>query len=65
MTAEEPNVAPTGRYSVTQTCQVLDISRSTLSRHTEAGRIKFSIRKCNGRKFYMGKHILTYWRAQI
>ncbi len=64
MTAEEPKVAPTGRYSVLKTCQALEIDRSTLWRHTKLGNIRYSISKINGRKFYKGIHILAFWKAQ-
>lgn len=64
VTAIEPKVSDTGRYSVTQTCAVLGIHRSTLSRYTEFGLIRCGFRRGNMRKFYKGSEILRFWRAQ-
>lgn len=63
MTPTEPQCAPTGRYSIAETCALLGISRSTLFRLTKAQAIKFRLRKCNSRKFYLGSDILQCWRA--
>ncbi len=65
MIATEPQVAPSGRYSATETYKVLGVSRDTLRRHSRQGKIKFGIRKINNKKFYKGIDILAYWRAQI
>jgi predicted site-specific integrase-resolvase len=44
MTAEEPRVSREGRYSVTQTCLALGISRNTLRKYTDEGYIKCGYR---------------------
>lgn len=64
ITATIPEVAESGRYSVSQTAEALEISRKTLWAHTGAGLIKHGTRKSNGRKFYLGSEILKYWKAQ-
>ena len=63
MTPTEPTCSPTGRYTTNETCAILDISRATLWRLTKAQSIKFGVRKCNGRKFFIGSDIIRLWRA--
>ncbi|WP_159522957.1 helix-turn-helix domain-containing protein [Sunxiuqinia indica] len=65
ITPLEPEVAETGRYSVTETCKILGIHRKTLQRHTDEMAIKCGIRRSNGRKFYKGDEIKRYWKAQL
>lgn len=60
----EPDVTPTGRYSVTQTSNILGIHRNTLRNYTNLGVIKCGFRRETFRKFYEGKEILRFWRAQ-
>lgn len=61
----EPKVAPTGRYSIKETCQVLGICRNTLLYYTNAGMIKCGFRRHTRRKFYTGVEILKFWRATM
>ena len=66
MTAEEPKVALTGRYSINETSELLGICRDTLYKYThETCEIKCGYRKRGGRlvKYYLGSEILLYWRA--
>lgn len=63
MTAEKPHVNIEGRYSVKETCQMLEISRSTLRNHEQAGLIRRGFRKMTGRPFYAGREIIRYWSA--
>ncbi len=65
MIATEPQVAPSGRYSITEAARALGISRDTLRRHTIAQKIKCGVRKANNKKFYKGIDILAYWKAQF
>lgn len=65
ITAIEPKVAPTGRYTVKQTCEHLGIHRNTLRRYTEEGHIKCSFRREAARKIYLGKEILRFWNSQL
>jgi predicted site-specific integrase-resolvase len=65
MTTELPNVHPTSRYSVTETCQILGIHRNTLRRYTAEGRIKMGVRKATIRKFYLGSEIMKFWQLQL
>ena len=46
MTAIEPQVSDTGRYSIKETCEHLKINRGTLSAHTKAGYIRCGFRQC-------------------
>ena len=45
ITPEEPRVAATGRYNITETCRALGICRNTLRRYTEEGKIKCGFRR--------------------
>ena len=54
ITSEEPTVSSTGRYTVTQTCEILGIHRNTLREYTSSGRIKCGFRRESARKFYEG-----------
>ena len=65
MVAEQPNVRPNARYSVTETCTLLGIHRNTLRRYTMKGRIRIGIRKSTARKFYLGSEIINFWNKQI
>lgn len=65
ITPIEPKVADTGRYSVTETCAALGIHRNSLRKYTDQGLIKCGFRKATCRKFYAGREILKFWRAQM
>ena len=65
ITAEEPNVKATGRYTTTQTCELLSIHRNSLCKYTKMGLIKCGFRRATARKFYLGSEILRFWRAQL
>ena len=40
MTETQPNINPAGRYTIAKTCEILQINRTTLHRHTKKGHIK-------------------------
>ena len=61
MVNEQPNVRPTGRYSVADTCRLLGIHRNTLLNHTKAGHIKSMRNKATMAKFYIGREITKFW----
>lgn len=65
MVNEIPNVKPTARYTVTETCKLLGIHRNTLRKYTDLGRIKSGIRRANAKKFYLGSEIINLWNRQI
>ncbi len=62
MTTTEPNVPDTSRYGVTEAANILGIARSTLRLHSDAGFIRYGIRRCNGRRVYTGRELKRYWR---
>lgn len=62
MTSNEPNVSDTGRYSITETSRILEVSSETIRRHTKGGMINCKFSKVNGRRFYTGTEIKKYWR---
>ena len=65
ITTNEPKVNEGGRYSVMQASKALGIHRNTLRNYTEQGLIKCGFRRETGRKFYAGREIIRFWRAQL
>lgn len=59
----EPHVSKTARYTIDETSNLLGIHRHTLRRYTKQGKICYSRRHADDRKFYFGKEILRFWRA--
>ena len=57
MTNEEPKVSDAGRYTMTETCKVPGIRRSTLRRRLQAGKIKVKFRRTDNRKVFEGSEI--------
>ena len=64
MTNTIPDIPDAGRYSANQTANLLGIHRNTLIRYFNDGKIKFGIRKANGRKFFTGAEIKRVWKDQ-
>ena len=60
MTANEPQIDPNGRYSIKQTCAILDCHRNSLLNWTNEGRIRCNFNTRH--KFYLGRDILKFWR---
>lgn len=65
MVTVEPNVRSDGRYSVQETAHLLGIHRNTLLRYTNKGRISCGIRRSTTRKFFTGREIIRFWKAQL
>lgn len=65
ITSTEPAIAPTGKYSIPETCKLLGIHRNTLRLYTQAGKIKCGFRRATGRKFYTGREILRFWKTEL
>ena len=61
MTSTRPNVQPDELYQAKQAAQLLDIAPSTLYRYTNAGLLRCSTRKCNGRRIWKGSELLRIW----
>ena len=65
MTETQPNINPAGRYTIAKTCEILQINRTTLHRHTKNGHIKVYYRKSANRPFYKGLDILKFWQIAM
>lgn len=63
ITSVEPQVNPTERYTISQTCILLGIHRNTLRSYVNAGYIK-SIQKIHGQRF-KGTEILRFWNSFV
>lgn len=63
ITPIEPQVADTGRYSVTEASKALGIHRTTLFKAVKNNAIKCGIRKSNNRKFFLGADIKKLWKS--
>lgn len=64
MTAEEPQVSLTGRYSPTEAARILRTSRSVIYQYANKGVLKFGYRRANNRRFVTGAEIMKIWKAQ-
>lgn len=64
MVSEQPQVNMNGRYCVNATCKLLGIHRNTLLNYTKAGYIRCGYRATSKRKFYYGREIVRFWRAE-
>lgn len=65
ITAIEPNVSLTGRYSITETANLLGIHRNTLRKYTMDNLIRCSYRRGTFRPFYTGREILRFFKAEV
>lgn len=63
ITSEQPNVSPTARYTINETCALLGIHRNTLRSYVNAGYIK-TIEKLHGKRF-KGAEIIRFWNAFV
>jgi len=61
MIATQPEVEPTGRYSVSDTAKKLAVSTRTIYRYIELGTIKAQYRKINNKPFVTGLEIVRIW----
>lgn len=58
----EPKVNDYARYSITEAATLLGIHRTSLWRYTMQGLIPCKYFR-NGRKFYLGKEIIKFWKT--
>ncbi|RXE74840.1 helix-turn-helix domain-containing protein [uncultured Duncaniella sp.] len=68
MTAKEPMVVLTAKYSIKETCELLQIHRDSLYKYTHnTCEIKCGWHRRGGRavKYYLGSEILKFWNKQI
>ena len=65
VTMKEPEVNPSGRYSINDTAAKLGIARSTLLNWEKKGYIRSYLMRTGYRKFYTGIDILKCWRACV
>lgn len=64
MTNVLPMINPAGRYSVTQTANILEIDRSTLYRNTRNGRIRMTAYVSDNRGYYKGIEIIRFFKQE-
>ena len=65
MVTEEPRVKEASRYSLEEASKLLGMHRNTLLKYANKGIIKTGIRRSNSRRFYLGREILRFWKAQL
>ena len=65
ITATDPVVNATSRYSIAEAAKILGVHRNSIMNYTKSGLLKCGIRKATKRKFYTGIEILKFWRASI
>ena len=59
MTSERPTCRPMGRYCQAQAAAIMGVSRQTIRRWTNLGKLKASVGK--DRLYYRGRDLLQYW----
>lgn len=65
MVAEKPNVNAAARYSLKEAAKLLKLSRTTLWRYINHGKVRFGVRECNGAKYITGFEILRIWTKDV
>lgn len=60
MIPTEPQVSDSGKYTITQTAEALEVSTKTISRHITKGLINPIIGKRTKTKLFTGKEIKRY-----
>ena len=65
MVTEEPRVKEASRYSLEEASKLLGMHRNTLLKYANKGIIKTGIRRSNSRRFYLGREIIRFWKAQL
>lgn len=63
VTSIQPNIDPTARYTISETCELLGIHRNTLRSYVNAGYIK-TVQKIHGQRF-KGSEILRFWNSFV
>lgn len=63
MVNEEPSVKPDSRYSISETVQLLGLSRNTVRKYTDSGQLKHVTHKATGKRMYTGYAIVLFWRT--
>lgn len=56
---------PDRRYSIGETCELLNLSRKTLRKYTRAGDIKMTMHTPSGRMYYEGREINRFFNETI
>lgn len=60
MVNNQPDVAPLGRYSTTQTYRLLGISYNTLMKYVREGYI---VPNMGRKRYFLGENIIKCWRT--
>ncbi len=63
MVATEPNVNPEARYTIGQTVELLGMSRNTVKKYTDSGQLRHVVHKATGKKLYLGRAIVLFWKT--
>lgn len=57
------NIQSTAEYSLPEAATILGVTRQTINRWCRDGKIRFGIRRHNGRKFFKGIDIKTFAKS--
>ena len=63
ITSVQPDINPTAKYTIKETCKLLGIHRNTLRSYVNAGYIKTTL-KIHGKRF-RGAEILRFWNSFV
>lgn len=65
MRSTEPVCERTGLYTCREAAAILGVDRTTViraSNRTDGANLPYRVRKCNGRRYYLGQDIINWWR---
>lgn len=63
ITATQPDVVSSGKYSPLQASKALKIDRHTLLKYANMGAIKYGLHRRSKRRFYTGFEIIRFWKT--
>lgn len=61
MTEDRPQLPPSRRYTESDASRILGVSRKTLKRWRDAGKIRYITALDSGRIYYLGRWLVEAW----
>lgn len=61
MTTTMPKIRVDAQYPIGEAAEILGITSRHLLRLAVSGRVRYTINRFNGRKYFSGKELIRYW----